>query len=216
VPQQKLAAVLKLSSPFLPLLFMGEEYGEIAPFFFFTSFDDVELANAVREGRKKELAAHYSEDEFVDPQAQETFDRSRLDWSKLETSPYREIVRLHRGLLSLRRQHPSLNNCRKDLTEIQFDEHSKFYVMKRADPSGDAALVVCNFSGQPQKIPVPGAPQGWQLALSTADSVYDESADPNPSASSPAVSNSAKKLPADSNTTVALAPFECAIYISKK
>src|SRR6185437_4294990 len=55
--QQKLAAVLTLSSPFLPLLYMGEEYGETAPFLFFTSFDDPGLANAVREGRKKELAA---------------------------------------------------------------------------------------------------------------------------------------------------------------
>ena len=53
--QQKLAAVLTLCSPFLPLLFMGEEYGETAPFLFFTSFEDPHLVNAVREGRKREL-----------------------------------------------------------------------------------------------------------------------------------------------------------------
>ena len=58
--QQKLAAVLTLCSPFLPLLFMGEEYGETRPFFFFTSFDDQDLATAVSEGRKRELGAHYS------------------------------------------------------------------------------------------------------------------------------------------------------------
>jgi maltooligosyltrehalose trehalohydrolase len=210
LPQQKLAAVLKLCSPFLPLLFMGEEYGETTPFFFFTSFDDVELSNAIREGRKKELAAHYSEDEFVDPQAQETFERSRIDWSRLAMSPYREILRLHRDLLFLRRQHPSLNNCRKDLTEINFDEQSKFYVMKRTDPSGDAAIVVCNFSSQPQTIPVPGAPQNWRLALSTEDSIYGESTASNLASGKPA-----KHLSTDPDSGVGLAPFECTIYIGQ-
>ena len=132
--QQKLAAVLTLCSPFLPLLFMGEEYGETAPFLYFTSFDDPGLATAVREGRKKELGSHYSESEFADPQALSTFERCKLDWSKTAISPHAEILRLYRDLISLRKQHPSLANCRKDLTEIQFDEQAKWLVMKRTDP----------------------------------------------------------------------------------
>ena len=71
--EQKLAAVLTLCSPFLPLLFMGEEYGETAPFFYFTSFEDHDLANAVREGRKKELGSHYSESDFADPASADHF-----------------------------------------------------------------------------------------------------------------------------------------------
>src|SRR6202043_2057319 len=98
--QAKLAAVLILCSPFLPLLFMGDEYGETAPFFYFTSFEDVGLANAVREGRKRELGSHYSEREFADPQALSTFERCKLDWSKTAASPYAEMLRLYRDLIS--------------------------------------------------------------------------------------------------------------------
>ena len=132
--QQKLAAVLTLCSPFLPLLFMGEEYGETAPFLYFTSFDDPGLAAAVREGRKKEMGSHYSESEFADPQAPGTFERCKLDWSKTAISPHAEMLRLYRDLISLRKQHLSLANCRKDLTEIQFDEQAKWLVMKRVGP----------------------------------------------------------------------------------
>jgi maltooligosyltrehalose trehalohydrolase len=200
--QQKLAAVLTLCSPFLPLLFMGEEYGETAPFLFFTSFEDSSLANAVREGRKRELGAHYSESDFADPQAESTFERSKLDWSKPGTSPHAEVLRLLRDLISLRKQHPSLGNCRKDLTEIHFDEQSKVFVMKRTDPSGSAALIVCNFSDSPQPAPVSADPQSWQLALRTGDLAYG-----GPSASSPADNI------VIADFQVRLAPFEVAIYL---
>jgi len=201
--QQKLAAVLTLSSPFLPLLYMGEEYGETAPFLFFTSFDDPGLANAVREGRKKELAAHYSESDFADPQASSSLERSKLDWSKPERSPHAEILRLHRDLISLRKQHPSLGNCRKDLTEIEFDEQAKFFVMKRGDPSGNAAVIVINFSGAAQSIPVPAEPQGWRLALWTGDTAYGGSSGPR----------AAEKLAGSQNPWVSLGAFEVGIYL---
>ena len=170
--QQKLAAVLTLCSPFLPLLFMGEEYGETAPFLYFTSFDDSGLAAAVREGRKKEMGSHYSESEFADPQAPGTFERCKLDWSKTAVSPHAEILRLYRDLISLRQQHPALANCRKDLTRIQFDEQAKWLVMKRSDPSGSEALLVCNFSSEARSIPATGGAHPARLALWTGDGIY--------------------------------------------
>lgn len=170
--QQKLAAVLTLCSPFLPLLFMGEEYGETAPFLYFTSFDDSGLATAVREGRKKEMGSHYSESEFADPQAPGTFERCKLDWSKTAVSPHAEILRLYRDLISLRQQHPALANCRKDLTRIQFDEQAKWLVMKRSDPSGSEALLVCNFSSEARSIPATGGAHPARLALWTGDGIY--------------------------------------------
>jgi maltooligosyltrehalose trehalohydrolase len=186
------------------LLFMGDEYGETAPFFFFTSFEDAHLATAVREGRKKELGPHYVESDFADPQAESTFERSRLDWSKLDVSPHSEILRLHRDLISLRKQHPALANCRKDLTEIQFDERSKCLVMKRADPSGNAALLVCNFSGGEQTIPLVVEAQGGRLALRTGDPTYGGNPVPGPT----------KTLVAGCNG-IALTPFEAAIYLNR-
>jgi maltooligosyltrehalose trehalohydrolase len=201
--QQKMAAVLTVCSPFLPLLFMGEEYGETAPFLFFTSFEDPHLVNAVREGRKRELGAHYSEGDFADPQAESTFERCKLDWSKPERSPYAQILRLHRDLISLRKKHPSLGNGRKDLTEIQFDEKSKLFVMKRTGPSGDAALIVCNFSADGQTIPVAPTPLNWRLVLWTGDEAYGGNSNPRP----------VEKLDAGSGSEVRLSAFEAALYL---
>ena len=178
--QQKLAAVLTLSSPFLPLLFMGEEYGETAPFLYFTSFDDPGLAAAVTAGRKKELGSHYSESEFADPQAPGTFEHCKLDWSKTEVSPHAEILRLYRDLISLRRRHLSLANCRKELTEIQFNEQRKWLLMKRSDPSGSGALLVFSFSSEAQSIPVLDSDHSWRLALWTGDAIYGGGSGPRP------------------------------------
>jgi len=199
--QQKLAAVLTLSSPFLPLLFMGEEYGETAPFLYFTSFDDPGLAAAVTAGRKKELGSHYSESEFADPQAPGTFEHCKLDWSKTEVSPHAEILRLYRDLISLRRRHLSLANCRKELTEIQFNEQRKWLLMKRSDPSGSGALLVFNFSSEAQSIPVLDSDHSWRLALWTGDAIYGGGSGPRPVQRPGSVSQ------------LSLAGFEAAILI---
>jgi len=199
--QQKLAAVLTLSSPFLPLLFMGEEYGETAPFLYFTSFDDPGLAAAVTAGRKKELGSHYSESEFADPQAPGTFEHCKLDWSKTEVSPHAEILRLYRDLISLRRRHLSLANCRKELTEIQFNEQRKWLLMKRSDPSGSGALLVFNFSSEAQSIPVLDSDPSWRLALWTGDAIYGGGSGPRPVERPGSVSQ------------LSLAGFEAAILI---
>jgi maltooligosyltrehalose trehalohydrolase len=200
--QQKLAAVLTLCSPFLPLLFMGEEYGETSPFLFFTSFEDPNLVVAVREGRKRELGPHYSESDFADPHALTTFERSKLDWSKPSISPHAEILRLYHDLIALRKRHPSLGNCRKDLTEIRFDEEAKFLVMKRLDPSGSGSLLVFNFSESSQSIRVTVESSGLRLALWTGDSAYGGKSGPRP----------AEVLAAGSE--IGLSRFEAAIYLT--
>ncbi len=201
--QQKIAAVLTLCSPFLPLLFMGEEYGETAPFLYFTSFDDPGLAGAVREGRKKELGTHYSESDFSDPQALGTFERCKLDWSKAAITPHSEILRLYRELISLRKQYPSLGNCRKDLSEIRFDEQAKWLVMKRSDPAGNSALLVCNFSSGAQRVPVAAHTQPRRLVLWTGDAVYGGSGAPGP----------VESLAPGSPFRLSLAGFEAAIFV---
>ncbi len=85
--KQRLAAGLLLLSPYLPLLFMGEEYGEENPFPFFCSFDDPALVEAVREGRKKEFDAFSWHGKVPDPQGEETFASARLSWSWPEGTP---------------------------------------------------------------------------------------------------------------------------------
>jgi maltooligosyltrehalose trehalohydrolase len=205
LPQQKLAAVLTLCSPFLPLLFMGEEYGEAAPFLFFTSFEDTDLAKAVTEGRKREMGAYHCARDFADPQASGTFERSKLDWSRPAISPHAEILRLYRDLIALRKQHPSLGNCRKDLSEVQFDERAGWFVLQRADPSAGRALLVCNLSADAQSIPVPSAAQGWRLVLWTGDAAYGGGKGPRP----------AQVPAAGPDLRVALAGFEAAVLLDR-
>ncbi|WP_343550510.1 malto-oligosyltrehalose trehalohydrolase [Pantoea sp.] len=94
-----------LLSPHIPLLFMGEEYGETNPFLFFTDFHG-DLANAVREGRAREFTGHAGHDEEVpDPNAEQTFIRSKLDWDKLQTPSGQAWQALTRELLALRQQY---------------------------------------------------------------------------------------------------------------
>lgn len=95
-----------LCSPHIPLLFMGEEYGESNPFLFFTDFHG-ELAKAVREGRRKEFAGHHGHDgeDIADPNAETTFSASKLDWNKQESEQGKQWLAFTRRLLVLRQRH---------------------------------------------------------------------------------------------------------------
>jgi len=170
--QQKLAAIFTLCSPYVPLLFMGQEYGETSPFLYFTSFDDPGLAEAVREGRRKELSAFAEGHDFADPQDPTTFDKCRLDWSQLTQTPHSGILRLYQDLIALRKRWPCLGNCRKDLTRTSFSEHSKWMMIERADSSPPRALLVCNFGNARQAIPVAFGETDWFLEIWTAAEIY--------------------------------------------
>ena len=207
--KQKLAATVLLSSPFLPLLFMGQEYGETTPFLFFTSFEDDDLVAAVRAGRKQELAAYYATTDFPDPQAESTFQHCKLDWTKVSASPHAEILRLYKDLLALRRHHPALNNCSKDLTAVATDEKAKWLVMTRSDLAGEAAMLICNFSERSQVIPLGSAGRRrWELALWTADPTYGG----NPEASRPSNFIVAETIVGE----ILLNEFTAALYFSSR
>jgi maltooligosyltrehalose trehalohydrolase len=118
--QMKLAAAAVLLSPYVPLLFMGEEYGEEKPFQFFVSFSDEELIESVRKGR----AAEFEEFSGVgdpsggagavpDPQAEETFARSVLSWSYAQ-EPGAGLLRFYRHLIAMRKTRPALQGRTRD------------------------------------------------------------------------------------------------------
>jgi len=168
--QQKLAAAVVLCSPYLPLLFMGQEYGEMAPFYYFTSFDDPQLAQAVREGRKKEFAVFSGAHHFADPQDPLTFQQSKLDWSRPDKHPHSAVLRLYRDLIAARKRLPALANCRKDLTQVTFSEEAKWVAIYRGDVSASRAVLVCNFDRKHQEIPIEGS--NWVLELWTGAEIY--------------------------------------------
>ena len=157
----KIGAALVLTSPFLPMLFQGEEWGASTPFFYFTDYQELELANAVREGRCREFAAFgWKPEDTADPQARETLERSKLKWEEVSKSPHAEILDWHKRLIQLRRAEADLADG--ELTNVccTFDEQEHWLVMKRGSIS-----VVCNFSERPQRIPI-GAGTGKILMAS--------------------------------------------------
>jgi maltooligosyltrehalose trehalohydrolase len=101
----KLAAGANLLSAFAPLLFMGEEYGETSPFLYFTSHGDPDLAEAVRRGRTDEFRSFGWKEDIPDPQAEATFERSRLNLGLAQEEPHRTLLRFYQMLLRFRREY---------------------------------------------------------------------------------------------------------------
>jgi maltooligosyltrehalose trehalohydrolase len=179
--QQKLAAaLLLLCAPNVPMLFMGQEWGETAPFLYFTSHTDEALGRAVREGRREEYSSFVKgEGEtasalggFADPQDPATFEQSKLVWSRMKESPHAEVFRFYRELIETRGRLPCLSNCDKTRTRVTFDESRQWLVVERGDEGGGAALIFCNLSGAAQEIPAPDAGGSWRLSLWTGAREY--------------------------------------------
>jgi maltooligosyltrehalose trehalohydrolase len=134
-----LAAFCALLAPFVPLLFMGEEYGEQAPFQFFSDHIDEEIATATREGRRREFAAFAQfGQEIPDPQARGTFEASKLT-RKVDPA----LAGLYRDLIAVRRELPYGN-----AEDIVFDEEARWLRMRR----GDFELV-CSFASEVSRVP---------------------------------------------------------------
>jgi maltooligosyltrehalose trehalohydrolase len=169
--QLRLAAALLLLSPYVPLLFMGEEYGETNPFPYFVSHGDPKLVEAVCSGRREEFVAFGWGDNVPDPAAESTFACSRLDRAKLDDPKHAAMVELYRDLIAVRkrsevlgprsegRAHESRVMCRDDVITIE-----------RATEDGRRMIVVFNCSDREQEITLPEG--SWQLVLSTDDAKY--------------------------------------------
>jgi maltooligosyltrehalose trehalohydrolase len=146
---QPLAAFCTLLAPFTPMLFMGEEYGERAPFRFFSDHIDEKIATATREGRRHEFAAFAQfGEEIPDPQSRGTFEASKLT---RERDP--ELARLYEQLLAARRRMPD-----GEVSAVKWDEAARWLRVLR-----EPFELVCNFSGAPALVPC----RGSQVILAT-------------------------------------------------
>ena len=104
----QLAAATTLLSPLVPMLFMGEEYGETAPFQYFVSHGDPDLVKAVQEGRKREFSTFAWKGDVPDPQSPQTFEGSKLNWDLLSQGSHTILWRFYQALIQLRRGIPAL------------------------------------------------------------------------------------------------------------
>jgi maltooligosyltrehalose trehalohydrolase len=156
----RIAAGLVLTAPFVPMLFQGEEYAADTPFLYFADHEDPEMAKAVSEGRKREFAAFkFDQQQIPDPEAPETFQRAKLNWSELDQPDHADMLEWYRALIHLRRHSPSLNDGDLTHSSVRFSEAERWLAMDRGQ-----VQILCNLGDRATSFPVPA---GSSLALSS-------------------------------------------------
>jgi maltooligosyltrehalose trehalohydrolase len=161
-----LAAAAIVLAPFLPMLFMGEEYGEKNPFQYFTSHSDRDLIEAVRKGRAEEFDDFVWKGEPPDPHDEETFRRSILNWESSRGGDHAAVRELYKSLLKLRRDTPALRSLDLDEVETHADDDRRVLLVRRSN-----VLIGYNFSEERQVVEIPFAAASWKPLLETAISV---------------------------------------------
>ncbi len=157
----EVGAALVMTSPYTPMLWMGEEWGARTPWQFFSDHEG-DLGEAVRNGRRAEFASHGWDLEAVpDPQDEQTFRNSTLDWGELDQERHASLLAWTRDLIALRRARPELSDGRRDQVRVTYDEDARWIVVRRG-----AIAVVCNLAADRQAVP---APTGTVLLASGDD-----------------------------------------------
>jgi maltooligosyltrehalose trehalohydrolase len=187
----KLAAGLMFATPAVPLLFMGEEYGETARFQFFTSYLDPRVAEAVRRGRAEELARYAPRGPIPDPNAPNTFVASRLNHSLAGAPRHRGLREYYRRWLALRRTHPALGAGGKELTRVERDASGGVLTLTRASASGDEVKLVANLTPKTQTLTAP--PPDWRVLIDSDAESFGGTGAVTP-----------------------LAPYQCLLYESRR
>ena len=204
-PKRKLAAALYLLSPYVPMLFMGEEYDETNPFVYFVSHGDPELVEAVRKGRKEEFKSFGWGDDLPDPQAEESFLRSRLDRTRSSTAEGSAMLALYRALLKLRREERALRPGDAELT-VDHDEASGWIrlALTPRDAAGAPLIILFNLSAERRELSL--AAEGMSIGSATRILGTDD----------PAYAPGGKGRPntefVQGNARVAVAPFAAAVF----
>ena len=200
---QKAVAGLVTLTPYLPLFFMGEEYGETAPFPYFVDHGDPDLIEAVREGRAQEFRSFEWQGEILDPASPETFELAKLDRDLRQESKHGALYDVHRALLQLRRGQPALASL--DMQEMDVfgleSEHT-LMVHRRHATNG----VCCTFNlgrdGATCRLPVPAGT--WRLAF---DSAAEDWSGPG--------SDLPDEFKSDGAISLTLPAMSCAVFIQE-
>lgn len=155
VGRVKIGAAVVMLAPMVPMVFEGEEYAASTPFQYFTDHEDEELGRLVSEGRKQEFGAFgWKPEDVPDPQAKETFERSRLKWDEIQKGEHKEILDWYKKLIALRRSASSLLNGHLDEVTVRFDEEAKWLMMRRGEfelgfnLGGDAVTLPLSVEGE--------------------------------------------------------------------
>lgn len=163
----KLAAGVLLLSANIPLIYMGEEYAEDAPFFYFVSHTDPNLVAVVEEGRKKDFAEFHLEGEFIDPFNPDTFHNCKLNWEKRKDGKHKVMLELYQHLIQLRRTNPALKSLDKQNLDVSVVEDDKLLCFRRGS---EESQIFCVMNFNEQEVMVKTSPDGiWRKILDSAE-----------------------------------------------
>ncbi|RRB04944.1 malto-oligosyltrehalose trehalohydrolase [Larkinella rosea] len=172
----KLAAAAVFLSPYVPLLFMGEEYADETPFFYFADHSEENLIQAVKDGRKAEFAAFNANNEHIDPFQEITFTDSKLRWENRTKGKHRIMLDWHRTLIDLRRTEPALQNGAKNGIQVTVLGSAGFG-LHRQDPAGmNHLLGLFNLSEEEVTYTLPDWVSNWQKCLDSKEPQWLENA----------------------------------------
>lgn len=146
----RIAAGLVLMSPYVPMLFQGEEWGATTPFLFFADHrDDPGLARAISAGRKRELESCGWSGNAPNPCAPVTFQCSKLNWEERALAPHASMLDWYKQLIAVRRTYPELTNGRLDLVRTECNEAEQWLSIERG-----GVTIQANFSSHPRRVPM--------------------------------------------------------------
>ncbi len=199
----KLAAGVVLLSPFIPLLFMGEEYGETAPFPYFVSHSEPELVKAVRKGRQDEFAAFQWPGELPDPQDEATFLRARLNHDLRHDEQHHILLEFYRELIRLRKETPALAYLSKDNMDVRGIEEHKLLFLRRWNGDNEViALFNLNNNRTSATLSVPAG--CWHKRLDSAVERWQGEGSVVP-----------QRLSSKEEVTVTLSPWAFVLFIKE-
>lgn len=165
IGRAKIAAAIYLLSPFVPMLFQGEEWAASTPFQYFAGHEDKELARLVSEGRKREFAAFgWAPDNVPDPESPRTFEASKINWNERSDRGHAEMLEWYRALIQLRRNTPSLNDGTPGNIQVAFDEEKQQFRYRRG-----FIAVLCNLGAQSASFPIV---QSSTLLLASRETIH--------------------------------------------
>jgi maltooligosyltrehalose trehalohydrolase len=142
----KLASAAVLLAPYIPMLFMGEEYADQSPFYYFVSHSDKDLIKAVQEGRQKEFEAFGFDENIPDPQDEKTFNQCKLRWKSKDQGQHQQILNWHRELIQMRKTLAPLKNFQKRDVRAEMINEKAFVLFRPTADMEEKLVCFFNFS----------------------------------------------------------------------
>ncbi len=200
----KLTAGLVLLSPFIPLLFMGEEYGETAPFQYFVSHTDPDLVKAVQKGRAAEFEAFSWTGTPPDPQDETTFFRSKLNHNLIETGHHRLLLDFHKQLIQFRKEIDSLSLLSQKNMTVKVDDLKQSLFVRRWSTDNEI-FCIFRFGNDIETVQVPIPSGRWNKIIDSWDLHWQ-----GPGSTLPSLADSGE------NTVFQVPPDGLVMYFRKK